>query len=66
MPRQVRKQPETTEKKPEETIDAPVKTEHKSPEELKADMDALLDDIEEVLAENATEFVNSYIQKGGQ
>lgn len=29
-------------------------------------MDAILNDIDEVLEENAEEFVNSYVQKGGQ
>jgi len=35
-------------------------------EELKAEMDDLLDEIDEVLETNAEEFVKSYIQKGGQ
>lgn len=30
------------------------------------DYDALLDEIDGVLEENAEQFVNSYIQKGGQ
>lgn len=33
---------------------------------LREDMDKLLDDIEDVLEENAEEFVKGYIQKGGQ
>ena len=37
-----------------------------SAERLKAEMDGLLDEIDEVLETNAEEFVNSYIQKGGQ
>jgi len=35
-------------------------------EDLKKDLDAVLDDIDEVLEENAEEFVRSYVQKGGQ
>ena len=35
-------------------------------EKLKADMDELLDEIDEVLETNAEDFVKSYIQKGGQ
>ncbi len=31
-----------------------------------AELDALLDDIDEVLEENAAEFVAAYVQKGGQ
>ena len=37
-----------------------------SGEQLKADMDDLLDEIDEVLETNAEDFVKSYIQKGGQ
>jgi len=33
---------------------------------LKGEMDDLLDEIDEVLASNAEEFVKSYIQKGGE
>ncbi len=34
--------------------------------ELKAELDDLLDEIDEVLEANAEDFVKSYIQKGGQ
>lgn len=34
--------------------------------QLKADLDDLLDEIDEVLEENAEEFVRNYVQKGGQ
>lgn len=33
---------------------------------LKAELDALLDEIDEVLEENAAEFVRDYVQKGGE
>ncbi len=33
---------------------------------IKADLDDLLDEIDEVLESNAEDFVKSYIQKGGQ
>lgn len=33
---------------------------------LKAELDDLLDDIDEVLETNAEDFVKSYVQKGGQ
>ncbi|HXZ26011.1 MAG TPA: ubiquitin-like protein Pup [Nitrospiria bacterium] len=33
---------------------------------LKKDMDDLLDDIDDVLEENAEEFVKNYVQKGGE
>jgi len=35
-------------------------------EELKAELDDLLDEIDEVLEDNAEEFVKSYVQKGGE
>lgn len=33
---------------------------------LKEDMDRLLDEIDNVLEENAEEFIKNYVQKGGQ
>jgi prokaryotic ubiquitin-like protein Pup len=45
---------------PEVTVDA------SKGEQLKADLDDLLDEIDEVLEENAEEFVRNYVQKGGQ
>lgn len=38
----------------------------KQGEKIKAELDELLDDIDEVLEENAEDFVRSYVQKGGQ
>lgn len=46
----------------EEETAAPAKAEKKNTE----DIDKLLDEIDEVLEENAEEFVRSYVQKGGQ
>ena len=43
-----------------------IPTTSESGEKLKADMDELLDEIDEVLETNAEDFVKSYIQKGGQ
>ncbi len=34
--------------------------------DLKEEMDALVDEIDEVLEENAEEFVKNYVQRGGQ
>ena len=39
-------------------------TEHK--EALDADVDSILDEIDEVLEENAEDFVKGFVQKGGQ
>jgi len=49
------------------TGDVPVQTagsEHKAA--LDADVDALLDEIDDVLEINAEEFVKSFVQKGGE
>jgi ubiquitin-like protein Pup len=35
-------------------------------DKLKAELDDLLDEIDEVLESNAEDFVKSYVQKGGQ
>ncbi len=35
-------------------------------EKMSGDIDAILDDIDEVLEENSEEFVRQYVQKGGQ
>lgn len=35
-------------------------------QELKDALDELLDEIDSVLEENAEEFVNNYVQKGGE
>ncbi|HZA75622.1 MAG TPA: ubiquitin-like protein Pup [Acidimicrobiales bacterium] len=35
-------------------------------EKIKAELDDLLDEIDEVLEVNAEEFVKAYVQKGGQ
>lgn len=44
--------------------DAPAKSE--SGEKLKAELDDLLDEIDDVLETNAEDFVKAYVQKGGQ
>jgi ubiquitin-like protein Pup len=54
--------PERTEEVVEE--DAPATAERG--EKLKAELDELLDEIDEVLEDNAEEFVRNYVQKGGQ
>lgn len=41
-------------------------TASESGERLKAELDDLLDEIDDVLESNAEEFVKSYVQKGGQ
>jgi prokaryotic ubiquitin-like protein Pup len=64
MPERERKQrPPPKERVDEEVEDlAPPK----QGEELKEELDDLLDEIDSVLEENAEDFVKSYVQKGGQ
>jgi len=54
----------TTEKADVEVDEAPVASE--KGEKLKAELDDLLDEIDEVLETNAEDFVRSFVQKGGQ
>jgi prokaryotic ubiquitin-like protein Pup len=54
----------TTEKADVEVDEAPVTSE--KGEKLKAELDDLLDEIDEVLETNAEDFVRSFVQKGGQ
>jgi ubiquitin-like protein Pup len=49
---------------PDEEQVAPAGTERR--EDLSADVDSILDEIDAVLEENAEEFVKSFVQKGGQ
>jgi ubiquitin-like protein Pup len=44
--------------------DQPVGSE--SGKEIKAELDELIDEIDEVLETNAEDFVKSYVQKGGE
>lgn len=49
----------------EETVEeVPVGSD--SGEKIKAELDDLLDEIDDVLEQNAEDFVKSYIQKGGE
>jgi len=64
MPERERKQkPAPKERVAEE---AEVAAPAKQGEELKEQLDDLLDEIDSVLEENAEDFVRNYVQKGGQ
>jgi prokaryotic ubiquitin-like protein Pup len=54
----------TPSRQEEEVEDAPASSE--TGEKIKAELDDLLDEIDEVLETNAEDFVKSYVQKGGQ
>ena len=48
------------------TSDSEAELQPKEHDPIKTDLDLILDQIDEVLEENAEEFVKSYVQKGGQ
>ncbi len=60
------KQTGRTDREVEETAPADSSDVQDRHEKLSDDVDAILDEIDEVLEENAEEFVRSYVQKGGQ
>ena len=64
MAEREQKRKPTTARETEEVTEAPGTSE--TGEKLKADIDDLLDEIDEVLETNAEDFVRSYVQKGGQ
>ena len=59
------KQTTRREEEVDETQAAPSEDVQERQEKLTDDVDAILDEIDEVLEENAEEFVRSYVQKGG-
>jgi prokaryotic ubiquitin-like protein Pup len=61
--RELKKKPNQS--KTEEVVEEAPATSDKG-EKLKAELDDLLDEIDEVLEENAEDFVRSHVQKGGQ
>ena len=55
----------STGERPEVEVDE-TPTASEAGEKLKAELDDLLDEIDEVLETNAEDFVRSFVQKGGQ
>jgi prokaryotic ubiquitin-like protein Pup len=64
MPERERKQRPAPKERVDEEVEDLAPT--KQGEELKEELDDLLDEIDNVLEENAEDFVKSYVQKGGQ
>jgi ubiquitin-like protein Pup len=64
MAERTQKQKPAPQRTEETTEEAPATNERG--EKLKAELDDLLDEIDEVLESNAEEFVKSYVQKGGE
>ncbi len=65
MPEQEQKRKPAKERQAEAAPETEVPSTERG-ERLKADLDELLDEIDEVLEDNAEEFVRNYVQKGGQ
>lgn len=67
MAERVRKQRTVVKKNTRtEVIDQPPAKSTAKREAIQREMDELLEDIDGVLEENAQEFVNAYVQKGGE
>ena len=64
MPEREQKKKPAPKRDEAEVDEAPVTSE--KGEKIKAELDDLLDEIDEVLETNAEDFVKSYVQKGGQ
>ncbi|MBU6495803.1 MAG: ubiquitin-like protein Pup [Acidobacteria bacterium] len=66
MAEQERIQKQRTERTESSAATDDVAVDAQKGEQLKAELDDLLDEIDEVLEQNAEEFVRNYVQKGGQ
>ena len=64
MAEREQKKKQATERTDEVVEDVPAAS--ATGEKLKAELDDLLDEIDEVLEDNAEEFVRNYVQKGGE
>jgi len=62
--RELKKKPAPQRRDEEEVVEEPAVSE--SGTKIKAELDELLDEIDDVLETNAEDFVKSYIQKGGE
>lgn len=65
MAERINKQ-QPAQRRDDEVVDEAAPATSETGEKLKAELDDLLDEIDEVLETNAEEFVKSYVQKGGQ
>jgi ubiquitin-like protein Pup len=63
---QEQKQPKKSSEDVEDVEVAPEATVAERKEQLDEDIDAMLDEIDDVLETNAEDFVKSFIQKGGE
>ena len=65
MAEREQKKKSTATERPDEVVEE-VPATSAAGEKLKAELDDLLDEIDEVLEDNAEEFVRNYVQKGGE
>ena len=65
MAKQERKTGRKKEGRNKDDVSASPKTVEKG-KKIKEDLDKLMDEIDDVLEENAEEFVKNYVQKGGE
>ena len=56
----------TTTPREDEAVEEAAPADTERADKIKAELDDLLDEIDEVLEDNAEEFVRNYVQKGGQ
>ena len=63
---QEQKQPKKSAEAEDSTDVAPASSVSERKEQLDEDIDAILDEIDDVLETNAEDFVKSFIQKGGE
>lgn len=66
MAEQQRKSKPSSKTNKEQSEEVELKSDEKKSDEIKEDLDDLLDEIDGVLETNAEEFVKNYVQKGGQ
>lgn len=66
MAGRTKKQRQAPQRDHENPREAESTTSTQGTDRLKAELDDLLDEIDEVLETNAEDFVKSYVQKGGQ
>jgi prokaryotic ubiquitin-like protein Pup len=64
--RELKKKPAPQRREDTDTVESPETTESETGNKIKAELDELLDEIDDVLETNAEDFVKSYIQKGGE
>lgn len=66
MAERVHKQTPSSDRRADENTGTAAEPVTETGDKLKAELDDLLDEIDEVLETNAEDFVKSYIQKGGE